>query len=162
GFNESDIRIRGNLFSRLGKKANERIVGSVQDEGRHRDLFDDVRSRSAGIVIVCAGETTIVGGHLVVEFAQAAEVLQAGAVEVIREQLRFAHHAAAQVEQKIFLVKTVGRIVQGVGGGGKVHRRATGGNRTKLLRNATRPFTRKFQDKVAAHREADERQMRDA
>ena len=75
---ECDIRIAQDPFARLGPQANERVVGGMNDQRGDGDPVDYVRGSGSGVVIICAGESTVVGRDPVIELAQASDSAQAG------------------------------------------------------------------------------------
>src|ERR1700679_2456035 len=112
---ESNVRVRINLLTRLGRDANEGIVCRGYNNRRPRDPIAYVRRRSAIVIVVYAGEAAVERCNPVIEFAEAADAAQAAEIEVAGEKSRFLCHAAAKRPQEIFFVDAIGGLVQRIG-----------------------------------------------
>lgn len=162
GLDESDVRISRELLPRFGGDFYKGIICGVQDERGHGDSLDDVSSGGAVIVVVDSLESAIESSHLIVKLAQAADAAQAGRIEMSGKKTGFLEHAAAKSPQKVLLVNAVGGFMQGVGRRREIDRGTTHSNRAQLRRSLRSPLAREFQNDVSTHREADEREMRNA
>src|ERR1700679_1953466 len=108
------------------------------------DAIDHVGGDGSRVVIVGLGEAAIVGGHAVVKFSKGSDAAQPRRVEVARKQADFAPKPAEELRKKIIFVNTIRGLVQRVGPGGQIDRRAYG-NRSPEFREALfSPFPRKF------------------
>ncbi len=156
GFDVGDIWIRKDLFARRREHADEGIVCGVDDERGDGYFVDHVGGGGAGVVIVCAGKSAVVGGDAVVEVAEAFDSAHAGQVEGIRKMFRLDLHAAKKLDEKVILVDAVGGLVESVGGGGEVHRGTDGGDGFEFGWTLRAPFAREFENEIAAHGKSDE------
>ena len=159
-FSEADIGIGENPGPGFGQDADEGIVGGVKNERGRRNAVDDVGGRGAGVVVDSAVESAVVGSDAVVEIAEAENALETGGVKDAGKVAGFRLQAAAKFPDEVELVKAVGGLVQGVGGGGEVDCGAHGSDGAKLRRRFPTPFAGAFEDEIASHRESGESEAR--
>src|SRR6266568_4084915 len=103
--------IRQDLFSRIRQNANKRIVGSVQNERRHRDAVDKIRCGAATVVIGRALKAAVISRDLVVEVAQSSHAAQARGVELSWKDLRLHQQPPPKLPYEVILVHAVCRKV---------------------------------------------------
>src|SRR5262249_89531 len=120
---ERDVRIRSYLAARFRQDADEWIVDRVQDERWVLYVLDHSRSRCAIVVVVCADESAVTSGDLVVELAHTVALSQHRDVKDAWIERCFPLHAPTQMEDKFPFVEAVLRFMQCVAGRTQIHRR---------------------------------------
>ena len=159
GFNEGDVRVGDDLGAGFHGKPDEGIVEGKEDERGHGDAVNDAGTGGAVVVVGGVLEVAVAGDDFVVEVAQRANASQAVASEDSREQADFAAITAHEPAKKMPLVETIGRLVERVRAGGEVDGGTHRCDRAKRL--AVAPFSSEFEDEIAAHGIADQREPRE-
>src|SRR5208337_96619 len=158
-FDIGDMRIAQQLRARLGENANERIVFCMNEKRRHANAVEYVRASGASVVILGVNKSEMPGGNLVVEIAQAAHAAQMAQFKLPGIERSLALNAPTQAPEELHFVKTIGGVMQRVGGRREVH----GGRNTdrsfNLRRGLVAPLAQQLQHHVAAHGEAREGQL---
>jgi len=162
GFDESDIGIGGDPLAGLGSEPDEGIVLGVDDQSRYGNAVHHIGGRGAGVVVNGAGKPAIEGGDAVVEFAEGGNSLQARGVEIIGKQCGLAAKAPEQLQQKIIFIEPVRGLVQRVGRGCQIHRRADCDHGAELRGPLVAPLPCELQHQIAAHGKSDQDESGDA
>src|SRR5256885_8116894 len=151
GLNKGDVGVALNFPPSFWRYTNKRIIARIKDVSRNFNLIDNIRRRSARIVIGSAVESRIEGSNFVVEVTQTFQATQSREIVLSGETSGFISHAGLQLPQKILLVKTIDRIMKSVGRSCQIHCGTNCGSGAKLVRSITCPLTSGLQYYVAAH-----------
>src|SRR5205085_5833718 len=101
GFEEGNVRIGQDFLPRLGKDADKRVVGRVQNEGGDGDAIYHVRRSGALVIIHCAGKAAVVSGNLVIKFAKSGHTAQTRSLEYLGKQSCFRAKTATQLPNEV-------------------------------------------------------------
>src|SRR5260370_29719669 len=98
------------------------------------------------VIIVCAGETAIVGCYEVVKLAKRLDPAQARGVEAGRKPLQLGAESPEELQHKIIFVDSVGRLVQCIGPGRQVYCRTNCRPTAKFWRTVAAPLAGELQN----------------
>ncbi len=155
GGDELDIAIAADAGIAEGVKGDEGIVLSGDEEGGDANGGDDASGGGAVVVIVGVAETAVRSGDFVVEFADAANFVEAFDGVFVREELNFGAHAFFETADEVGLVDEVLVLGERVGAGIENEGRADGNDATKLEGGVVAHLAGHFEDNIAAHGKTD-------
>lgn len=151
GGNELNIAIAADAWIAKSVERHEGIVLGSDEECGDADGGYDAGGGSAVVVVVGVAKATIRRGNFVVEFADAANFVEAIDGVFVRVEFDFGAHAFFEAADKVSLVDQVLALRERVSAGVEDEGRADGDDAAELQRCVVTHFAGHFEDDVAAH-----------
>src|SRR5208282_1691543 len=147
--NKRDVRVRQNRDPRLRQEPDKWIVEGMQNQCRDRDSIDDACTCGTEVVIIGIAKATIASDDFVIELANGSYRTKSAGIVKVGIESGLSPIAPLKSTQEMPFVAAIHGLMQSVGTGSQVDRRADCRNRAEW--SATTPFPSQLEDQIATH-----------